>query len=562
MKKNVLALSIAAALIGLTGGAHAMSALSELQGATADSLMVNNAGVGHMLIVPYFTTQGKNNTLINIVNTDTIGKVVKVRFRGAANSDDLLDFQVFLSPKDVWTARVYQNAAGISQIETTDNSCTKPNRADLNKALFSVLRLDPVMTNPSKQANGTREGYVEIFNVADIKPVSKLATAITHVKGVPPGCSFTDSTGHAAWTALDDLNSAFTYAGALAKDLQPPTTGLMANWTIIDVTDAATWSGTATAIQAVSTAATNSRATGNIIYWPQTNELLSAADLLGGFSSDPIMVNAVASAAATNLSWYTLDLPDFSTPYIRQSSVAPVVNTPVSANVQADWLMWAISSTSGTSEFWTEKDANGAGPGNDWVFSMPTRRYAVAYDYAAGKIRTTTNNYFSESFNIKAISDADSLGNGRMICVQSADMTYAPVNREEAIPGTTGNTVIVSPVKPGFAPDKFAVCGEVAVMSINNGVPTVGSSSGALKGSVTLQNVSTEKIDAADAQKYGWMQIATPGRVVAASGTVPAYQSGIPLLGGSFVRAKAGTNGFGAFHTHRFIRPLVFQSRD
>ena len=562
MKKNVLALSIAAALIGLTGGAHAMSALTELQGATADSLMVNNAGVGHMLIVPYFTTQGKNTTMINIVNTDTIGKVVKVRFRGAANSDDLLDFQVFLSPKDVWTVSLAQNASGITQLTTSDNSCTKPNRAALNAAPFSTLRLDPVMTNPSKQANGTREGYVEIFNVADITPGSALATAITHVQpaGVAPGCSLTDATGSAAWTALDTLNSTFTFAGATAKGLSAPTTGLMANWTIVDTTDAATWSGTATAIQAVSSAAPNSRATGNIIYWPQTNELLTAADLLGGFSSDPIMVNAVSGTGAINLAWYTLDLPDFSTPYIRQSSAVPVVNTPVSTNTQADWLMWAISSTSATGEFWTEKE--GFGAANDWVFSMPTRRYAVAYDYAAGVIRTTPNNYFSTAFNVKATTDASSLGNGRMVCVSSPDMSYSPVNREEKVPGSTSNQVIVSPVQPGNAPSQFSVCGEVAVLQMNGADPVVGSQSGALKAGVTLQNVSTASIGTPDAQKYGWMMISTPGRLVAATGTVPAYQSGLPLLGGSFVRAKAGANGFGAFHTHRFIRPAVFSSRD
>ena len=50
---------------------------------------------------------------MSIVNTDNVnGKIVKVRFRGAANSEDLLDFQVFLSPSDVWTASLTQGADG------------------------------------------------------------------------------------------------------------------------------------------------------------------------------------------------------------------------------------------------------------------------------------------------------------------------------------------------------------------------------------------------------------------------------------------------------------------
>jgi hypothetical protein len=141
-------------------------------------------------------------------------------------------------------------------------------------------------------------------------------------------------------------------------------------------------------------------------------------------------------------------------------------------------------------------------------------------------------------------------------------MGFSPVNREEKVPGVSGNSVIVSPVQPGNAPGQFSVCGEVAVLSINNGAPAAGKSSGALKASVTLQDVDTSPIGSADAQKYGWIMISTPGRTIPAAGTTPAYSSGLPLLGGSFVRAAAGTNGFGAFYKHRFVRPLVFQSRD
>ena len=104
MKKNVLALSVAALVAGFAGGAHAVT---DLAGATATNLQFGNTGTGHMLVVPYFSTQDGNSTLLSIINTDeTKGKAVKVRFRGAANSDDIYDFQVFLSPGDVWTANV------------------------------------------------------------------------------------------------------------------------------------------------------------------------------------------------------------------------------------------------------------------------------------------------------------------------------------------------------------------------------------------------------------------------------------------------------------------------
>ena len=58
-----------------------------------DALVVNDGGIGHALITPYFTAQNGNATLISLVNTDLAnGKALKVRFRGASNSDDILDF--------------------------------------------------------------------------------------------------------------------------------------------------------------------------------------------------------------------------------------------------------------------------------------------------------------------------------------------------------------------------------------------------------------------------------------------------------------------------------------
>ena len=110
MRKNVLALSIAA-MIGGLGFAGVASAdvvpgtgvgAGSLSLTDATSLQVSQGGIGHSLIVPYFNAQNGNMTVLHVVNTDTVnGKAMKVRFRGALNSDDVLDFQVFMSPGDV-----------------------------------------------------------------------------------------------------------------------------------------------------------------------------------------------------------------------------------------------------------------------------------------------------------------------------------------------------------------------------------------------------------------------------------------------------------------------------
>ena len=99
MKKNVLALSIAAMVGGFAGVASAQTfPNSGMVAPTATTLERSEGGAGHILVVPYFTSQNDNMSVFHVVNTDTVnGKALKVRFRGAANSDDILDFTVFLS---------------------------------------------------------------------------------------------------------------------------------------------------------------------------------------------------------------------------------------------------------------------------------------------------------------------------------------------------------------------------------------------------------------------------------------------------------------------------------
>ena len=43
---------------------------------------------------------------MSVVNTTASTKAVKVRFREGKNSAEVLDFNVFLSPFDVWTASI------------------------------------------------------------------------------------------------------------------------------------------------------------------------------------------------------------------------------------------------------------------------------------------------------------------------------------------------------------------------------------------------------------------------------------------------------------------------
>ncbi|HCC05909.1 TPA: hypothetical protein DEP94_00915 [Candidatus Nomurabacteria bacterium] len=102
MKKNVLALSITAALVGLgfagTGVAAATSSPSVVDQGMFTSFPANTPPMIE----------------IRPANADKTG------FLGAAKSDDVFDFQVFLSPSEVLAANMPQTLGMVEAKASTD----------------------------------------------------------------------------------------------------------------------------------------------------------------------------------------------------------------------------------------------------------------------------------------------------------------------------------------------------------------------------------------------------------------------------------------------------------
>lgn len=489
MKQKLLALSVVAAIGGMSSSAFA---------ADATSLQFNGDGVGHILIQPYYTAQNGNATLINITNTDQVrGKAVKVRFRSAGNSDDVLDFQVFLSPGDVWTANVTEGADGRALLSTTDKTCTVP-AIPAGGVSFITNNLPPAASDAVK-ADWTREGYVEFLNMGDVVTNAdtttdqyKLYTAVKHVNGVAP-CT------------ASVLTSSTTVLGGLVK----PTTGLMGNWTVINVPSAASWTGEAAAIEA---RIGSDAEEGVVVYRAQNGD--AAGVTVNQFTADPLLIKNGTVA--------NFDLPDLSTPYI--------VANAGDATAQSMQLTQALAVSSVTNEFLT--DATIAAE-TDWVFSMPTRRYHVAYDYAATlAAEKRVFNVAGAAVFAAGAGAADYFYasntevSGDLICTLLGDVKN--YDREE----TTATAGVV--FSPGtIAKVKF--CGEGTVVKFNG--------SDVLGANVATGALSTGSID-------GWTTIST------ANGGF-----GLPVLGQSFIQATnasvaAGVSGnFGAGWKHRVTRP-------
>jgi hypothetical protein len=521
MKKNVLALSIAAMIggLGFTGMASAAvlvgtgGAATNLTATDAVALSVSEGGVGHSLVVPYFNAQNGNMTVLHVVNTDTVnGKAMKVRFRGALNSDDILDFQVFMSPGDVWTAAVSEGADGVAQIVTADGTCTLPKLSKGVAQSFVTDRLNSALSAADK-ANNTREGYVEIFNMADIPPATgatALYTAIKHVNGVAP-C--TDAVLNATLVNYADQ------VAARAAGFDTPTTGLMGDWYIINVAQTTTFSGAATAIRAETAGGAPAR--GNFVHFPQ---LADAAPTPNSFTADPLFRSDATDATgaaigAARIVAANYDLPDLSTPYTIVGGVA------VTPQVQAANLTRSLAVTSVSNQYANDASITAK---TDWVFSMPTRRYSVAANYAATSTAAANYRAFTDLGATDWFTPANTSVVAGAICVSSQGQSFW--DREE-ISKTSGAVF-----SPGSV-TQTRFCGETSVLSFADaGVSVLG-------GSVARQNVTGVYVN-------GWSAVDTTNGGV-----------GLPILGASFIKlsnpqASAGTSGtYGITWPHRFARP-------
>ena len=530
MRKNILSLSIAAMVGGLgLAGAASAGVIAPTSG-QATALRLAPEGIGHILMVPYYTAQGGNATFLNIVNTDeTNGKVAKVRFRGASNSDDVFDFLLFLSPGDVWTGMVTKNATtGMAHMSSPDNSCVLPKEARSND--FIPTRLDKRSFNGV--AAETREGYVEILNTADLVDGSSMFNTTKH-----------DANGNVACAEaqldiyFDQIKSPLvgkeftTVQQAASVGLSFPTGGLFANWTILNLNDAAAWGGAAAAVAAESSVGVAGK--GNMVLFNQSvGDVTGAANIATGgvgrgagvaeLTADPLMKATAATATGGLVKLQHYDLPDLSTPYLAATT---------SAAAQAINLTNQLAKTFIKNEY-IVSDAVSAS--TDWVFSMPTRRYAAAVNYGVGNNGATASVVFN-SLNTAYFNPANTALPTqpakfvRVACV-NVGSTFTYYDRSEQKPDVEGGLVI-SPGNPG-EPTPLDFCGEAGVWSIGAGGDVTGSS---LYGSITRKDIDVGVF------QDGWGGISTSNR-----------GNGLPILGDAFLKVQNGSMSYGANWPHRY----------
>src|SRR4029079_15969141 len=164
---------------------------------SAEAVVLNPSNTGQVLIFPYYTVNavGGNafNTYVSITNTAANAKVLKVRFREGKTSAEVLDFNLYLSPNDVWVGAIVPDGQGTDNPArlafSPDLSCTDPAIPTAGEPFKNFAYLSSPDSLPGPTLDRTREGYIEVFEMATLAGTA--AANVTHpaAGGAPPNCA-------------------------------------------------------------------------------------------------------------------------------------------------------------------------------------------------------------------------------------------------------------------------------------------------------------------------------------------------------------------------------------
>ncbi|MPV85225.1 hypothetical protein [Ostreibacterium oceani] len=398
MKKSLFALMAAAAF-------------------SAQSVEINPDGTGQVLLYPFYTVKSGFDTSINITNTTNTTKAVKVRFSEGKNTWEVLDFNLYLSPYDVWTAVLTKNQAGGVRLVTRDTSCTVP-----AIPAEGILFRNALYAGNDAEGNGeaeadqslTRleEGHLEVIEMGLVQNSAShpLATAIKHVNGVPNDCNaVTAAWDGGLWSADRNAN------------MSAPTGGLYGSTQFINIPQGISTTVDATAIDN---------------FWELSGNGNSANNRPG--TSFPDLNGQVEEGLSL------LKLGNKSSSVVANGGL--VTST---WNETIDAVSAVLMARSISNDYYVNAGLNGA---TDWVISFPTKHF-----YVNG----------GESFNglgpnrppFKSSFDAD---NDEGAC-ETVSLSY--FDREEERNQVNTEVDFSPSVNPDTGP---AICWETSRITFNN----------------------------------------------------------------------------------------------
>jgi hypothetical protein len=419
MKRTSLTTAVIAGLAGVAG-------ISNM----ANAVYLNGDGLGQVLIYPYYTVRNGNSTALTVVNTTNAGKAVKVRFLEGYNSREVLDFNLYMSPHDVWVAQIVPVGSGAG-IYTPDNSCTVPPLPHTSAAAFPFSSYGYDGHYASIPADGgptsidrTKEGYLEMIEMGTVTNANyNSLNAITHnLNGVPPGCQQVND----AWTS----NSANPYwLINNSFDITAASGGLFGSGTVVNVP-----LGT---IEGYNAEAVDNFWLAGSFFHSDPGSLLPALYTGDSLTSYVYTATATSGAGAAVI----------GTVY---SALAADRASPVTSLFMADTLY---------NEYWTS--TGNFKVDSEWVITFPTKRFFVDAYSAGGPVPRKP---FDVAFN-------KTVGTNGVAGSSCSTIGVGFFDREEQHPGLAPGNICPSPIQCGPVVLPTQLCYEVNTVTWNQPQP-------------------------------------------------------------------------------------------
>jgi hypothetical protein len=495
MKKNLLSMAVAASV-----------ATTASVAVNAQVQYVNPEKTGEVILFPFYNADNGNATNMHIVNTTDKVKALKIRFVEYKNSDEVLDFNVYLSKHDHFAFGVIKdpNGAGAAVI-TADNSCTVPALGSPNgefpgsateQADGSIVRIQPFVNyqyantkDVDSSIERTLTGHVEVIEMGvvtdaaggTVKAGTALASSATHgPTGIPASCANLEAAwASGVWSGVDLQSPALT-------DMTAPTGGLYGLAYHINVEDAASFGFEPTAIDNWT----------NVVQHTNPGSLLPS--LATGTASSIIHVRASNAEGAQG--GYTS-------------------GTLLGANAK----IRATSSILTTASISNDVMINPAlGGETDWVVSFPTKRFHV--DVEDLELLDVIPPF------TKAWDGSLAKGSAFVEVPACEPVTIKQWDREEAITAPTNG------FSPSPAAQQLAICNEVAVIAMGTGAESALS-------------VETGLSTLAFPYSEGWQRISM-------SQTAPLSAenqtiTGLPAIGFAAFKVNNGAMSYGNASEHK-----------
>jgi hypothetical protein len=455
MKRNSLTTALLAGLAGAAGLAT-----------TASAVNLNPDGLGQVLIYPYYTVDGGNQTLVSVVNTTNRVKAVKVRVLEQLNSKEVIDFNLYLSPFDVWVGAIFDDGAagtGPGALVTSDTSCTVPRITGVvpfrNYQYSGSNRDHPSALAPIQSSlERSRAGHIEMIEMGLLRTgtaSTQLAEEATHVNGVPLNCNALV----AAWTP--PAGGWLQSPGFGTTNIDLPAGGLFGAGALVDVANGTLLAYNAEAIEGFYS---NSTAPGALHAAPGTVDPdLRDADNGGGTVTTYVFAQNGAAVIAESF------------------PVGLTVPNPVSLVFMHDAIY---------NEYNTETALSAA---SEWVVTFPTKRYYV--DFAAGSAIPPFTDIYRDDGSACEI------------------LTLSFWDREERVPGTAPGIVDFSPPPPEPEIVLPALCYEANVLTFNQSQVGGGTGASSILGAGQINgsgpfafNLNTTTISGSVFQN-GWLKM-------------------------------------------------------